>query len=117
MFTIYHHPRCKISRSVLNTLIENKLEVEVIDYLKKIPTLKDLKILLLKLNISPIELIKKDEKIFKEKFKGKNFTDNEWLQIIHENPILIQRPIVVQNNKAVICRPPEKILDIIKKNI
>ncbi len=117
MLKIYHHNRCKISRSVLNTLIENKFEIEVIEYLKKIPSVQELKILLNKLNFSPFELIKKDEKLFKEKFKGKNFTDNEWLQIIHENPILIQRPIVVNNNKAIICRPPEKLLDIIKINI
>ena len=117
MLKIYHNTRCKISRSVLNFLNENKLEFEVVEYLKKSPTVEELKVLLIKLHILPFDLLRKNEKLFKEKFKGKRFTDNEWLQIIHENPILIQRPIVVHNNKAVICNPPEKVLDILKITI
>jgi arsenate reductase len=88
-------------------------EVEVIEYLKKIPTVKELKLLLSKLNLKPLQIVRTSEKLFKEKFKGKNFTDEEWIQILHENPVLIERPIVVKNNKAILCRPPERVEEII----
>jgi arsenate reductase len=81
---------------------------EVKEYLKDVPTIKELKVLLVKLNMTPLQIIRQNEDIFKKKFKGKKFSDEEWLHILHENPVLIERPIVVKNNKAVICRPPEK---------
>jgi arsenate reductase len=85
----------------------------VIEYLKKIPSVKELKLLLSKLNLKPLQIVRSSENIFKEKFKGKKFTDEEWIQILHENPVLIERPIVVKNNKAILCRPPERIEEII----
>jgi arsenate reductase len=88
-------------------------EIEVIEYLKKVPSIKELKILLAKLNLEPSQIVRTSENLFKEKFKGKNFTDEEWIQILYENPILIERPIVVRNNKAILCRPPEKVEEII----
>lgn len=108
MYQIYHNPRCRISRKVLDELKQTDADVEIIEYLKDIPTIKELKVLLVKLNLTPVQIIRQNEALFKEKFKGKNFSDEEWLQIIHENPVLIERPIVIKNNKAVICRPPEK---------
>jgi arsenate reductase len=96
-----------MSRKVLDEIKQTDTMFEVKEYLKDSPTIKELKILLLKLNLKPLEIIRQNEEIFKKKFKGKNFSDDEWLQIIHENPVLIERPIVVKNNKAVICRPPE----------
>jgi arsenate reductase (glutaredoxin) len=108
MYQIYHNPRCRISRKVLDEIKLTDSVFEIKEYLKDIPTVKELKVLLMKLHMTPLQIIRQSEEIFKKKFKGKNFSDDEWLQIIHENPMLIERPIVVKNNKAVICRPPEK---------
>lgn len=71
------------------------------------PTRAELASLIKKLGIQPEELIRKGEEIFKEKFKGKNFTDAEWIQILADNPKLIERPIVINKNKAIVARPPE----------
>jgi len=113
MLQVYHNPRCKISSSVVSELHKHGLEFEIIEYLKKIPSVDELKALLNKLHLKPFEIVRKNEKIFKEKFKGKKFTDDEWIIILREYPILIERPIVVRKNKAIICRPPERIEEII----
>lgn len=111
---IYHNPRCSTSRKVLALLEEKKQKVEVVEYLKEVPNTKDLELLLQQLNLEVKDIIRKNEQVYKEKFKDKNFTDNEWLKILQEFPKLIQRPIVVKGNKAVIGRPIENILDLIK---
>lgn len=113
MYQIYHNPRCKISRAVLNELLKKNPDTEIINYLKDIPSVAELKKLLSKLNLKPSEIIRSNEKIFKGKFKGKNFTDDEWISIMREYPVLIERPIVIRNNKAIICRPPERLDEII----
>ncbi|MFH0865442.1 MAG: arsenate reductase (glutaredoxin) [Bacteroidota bacterium] len=113
MYQIYHNPRCKTSRAVLNELLKNNPDSEIIEYLKSIPSAADLKKLLAKLNLKPQDIIRRKEKIFKEKFRGKKFTDDEWINIMREYPMLIERPIVVKNNKAIICRPHERIEEII----
>jgi len=102
--TIYHNPRCSKSRKALETLAEKGTEIEVIEYLKTPLTKKILKNLLMKLNMKPIDIIRANEVVFKQNFKGKNFTDDEWIQIVIENPILLQRPIVVGEYKAEIMR-------------
>ena len=110
MFQIYHNPYCKISRKALEIINKTNEKVVVIEYLKKILTVKELKVLLIKLNLTtPLEIIRQGELIYKKRFKGKKFSNEEWLQIIIENPILLERPIVIQNNKAIICRPPERV--------
>jgi arsenate reductase len=113
MLNIYHYPRCKISRQVLGKIYKAGTDVDVIEYMKTIPTVKDLKILLAKLNLKPLQIVRKVEPIFKQKFKDKNFSDEEWLHILHENPILIERPIVVRNNKAIVCRPPDRLNELL----
>ncbi len=102
--TIYHNPRCSKSRAALETITKKGTEIEVIEYLKTPLTKKVLKNLLMKLNMKPIEIIRTNEDVFKQKFKGKNFTDDEWIQVLIENPILLQRPIVVGEYKAEIMR-------------
>jgi len=114
MITIYHNSRCKISRLVLEKLKSSGKEYTIIEYLKTIPSIEDIKKLLLKLNAKPIDIIRKNETIFKKQFKDKSFTDEEWLIIIHENPILIERPILENKYKSIICRPPEKFVELIK---
>lgn len=113
MFRFYHNPKCKISRQGLSILQEKGIQLEVIEYLKKPPTISELKKLLIKLNLNPEEIIRTKEKIYKEKFKGKKFTDEEWIKIIIENPVLIERPILEKEYKAIIGRPVESILEIL----
>jgi arsenate reductase len=110
---IYHNPRCSKSRETLQILKENGVEVEVIEYLKHVPTEAELKKLLMQLNLKPVDIVRTSEPFFKERLKGLTMNDEEWIQIMVENPKLIQRPIVVKNNKAVLGRPPEKVLDLI----
>lgn len=109
MITIYHNPKCAKSRAGLNYLKEKGLEYQVVEYIKDSFTRESLKDLLMKLNKGPKEIIRTQEDIYKEKFRGKNFTDEEWITILIENPKLIQRPIVVNGYKAVLAQPAEEI--------
>jgi arsenate reductase len=113
MITIYHNNRCGKSRDSLAILTEKNLEFKVVDYLKNTPTTKELESILKKLNMAPIDLIRKGEAIYKENYKDKIFTNAEWIQVMIANPILIERPIIVNGDKAVIGRPPEKVLEIL----
>ncbi len=106
---IYHNPRCSKSRAGLKLIQEAGKDVEIIEYLKTPPTEPELKKLLLMLGMNPLDLIRKNDSIFKEQFKGKELSDDEWIKIMVENPKLIERPIVVDRNKAVLGRPTEKI--------
>ncbi len=112
-FTIYHNPRCQKSRQALKLLSENGITPEIVEYLKEVPTKADLNMVLSKMNKSPQDILRKGEQVYKEKFKGKEFTDAEWLDILVENPKLIERPIIIRGNKAVIGRPPENVLELI----
>lgn len=110
---IYHNPRCSKSRQTLALLKENGIDPEVILYLDKAPTTQELLDLLNKLQLSPIELVRKGEAIWKEKFKGKDLSDDDIIKAMILNPKLIERPIVVKGNKAVLGRPPENVLQLI----
>jgi len=110
---IYHNPRCGKSREALQLLKEKGVTPEVVLYLKDVPTEAELKELIAKLGISPIELVRKNEAIYKEKFKNKEYSDGEWIKIMIEYPKLIERPIIVQKDKAVIGRPATNILELL----
>ena len=109
MIKIYHNPRCSKSRAGLQSVQEKTDDFEVIDYLKTPFNEAELKALLMKLNKEPHEMIRTHEGIYKSDFKGKNFTNDEWVKIIVENPKLINRPIVVKNNKAIWGNPVEEL--------
>ncbi len=106
---IYHNSRCSKSRETLALIKEAGVEPEIIEYLKEVPDKNTLKDILVKLNMKPTEILRKGEKIYKEKFKDMNLSEDEWIQIMVENPRLIERPIVVKGNKAIIGRPPENV--------
>ena len=110
---IYHNPRCSKSRQTLQLIKDAGADVEIIEYLNVIPTAEELKTILMKLNLKPTDIIRKGEAVYKEKFKTSNFNDDEWIKIMIEYPKLIERPIVVKGNKAIIGRPPENVLDLI----
>ncbi|WNW02101.1 arsenate reductase (glutaredoxin) [Tenacibaculum sp. HL-MS23] len=113
MIKIFHNNRCSKSRSGLEILENSGKEFELIKYLENIPTETELKTIINLLNITPIQLVRKNEKVWKEEFKGKELSDAEIIQAMIANPKLIERPIVINGDKAVIGRPPESILDII----
>ncbi|WP_447637202.1 arsenate reductase (glutaredoxin) [Flavobacterium microcysteis] len=113
MITIYHNPRCGKSREGLSLLEKSGKEFEVIQYLKEVPTAKELQSILKLLGIPPIELVRQKEEIWIQNFKGKTLSDEEIIKIMVENPILIERPIVINGKTATIGRPPEKILEIL----
>lgn len=112
-YKIYHNPRCSKSRQTLQILRDNGIEPHIIEYLKESPTTEELSEVLSALNMKAEEIIRKGEVIFKENFKGKEFSNEEWIQILVENPKLIERPIVIKNKKAVLGRPPENVLNLI----
>lgn len=113
MIKIYHNPRCTKSRHGLALLEESGKEFEVVKYLDNIPSKEELTSIINKLEISPIELVRKNEAIWKENYKGKELSDAEIIEAMIQNPKLIERPIIINNNKAVIGRPTENINTII----
>ncbi|MGB0403174.1 MAG: arsenate reductase (glutaredoxin) [Salibacteraceae bacterium] len=113
-YKIIHNPRCSKSRQALAILESKGLEFEIIDYLKNPISLDELKEVIRKLGIKPYDLIRRNEAVFKEKFKGKELSDNDWIKAMVQHPKLIERPILVTENNAVIGRPPEEVNRIIE---
>ncbi|RAJ07082.1 arsenate reductase (glutaredoxin) [Arenibacter echinorum] len=109
MIKIYHNPRCGKSREGLAILENSGNDFEIIKYLENVPTKKELEAILKVLGIIPMELVRTNEAIWKEKFKGKSMTDDEVIAAMIAFPKLIERPIVIKDNKGVVGRPPEKI--------
>lgn len=109
MITIYHNPRCGKSRECLAFIENSNQKYEIIKYLETKFTFETLSDVLKKLNIKPIELVRTKEKIWIENFKEKMLIDDEIITAMVQNPILIERPIAVKGNKAVIARPFEKV--------
>lgn len=113
MIKIYHNARCGKSREGLQILENSGKEFEIVKYLEQIPSKEELKSILQKLEIEPIALIRQKEKIWIENFKGKKLSDQDIIQAMIDNPILIERPIVINGNKAIIGRPPQEIQKIL----
>lgn len=111
--TLFYNPRCSKCRNALALVKAEGCEVEIIEYLKTLPTVKELKKVLNMLGLKPIDLLRKNESLFKEKYEGRELADDQWIKVMHENPILIERPVVIYGNKAVIGRPPERITEIL----
>jgi arsenate reductase len=106
---IYHNPRCSKSRQTLDLIRKAGIEPEIVDYLNHTPTETELGELVRMLGISPRQLVRTGEGVFKEKFKGRDLSDQEWLAALAKYPKLIERPIVVKQKKAVLGRPPENV--------
>ena len=96
----------------MNLLLNKKINVQVIEYLKNGLTVNEIKILLDKLKLNPIEIVRKKENIWKNEFKNKKLSNNEIINVIIENPILLERPIICNENEAVIARCHESIRSI-----
>lgn len=112
--TIYHNPRCSKSRQTLALLQGKGVDIEIIEYLKTPPDARQLAAILKKLGIKPAELLRKKENVFKELGLEKKLDDDQAvIKAMLANPVLIERPIVLANNKAAIGRPPENVMDIL----
>lgn len=110
---IYHNPRCSKSRQTLSLIHERGIEVNVVEYLKEPPSEARLAGLIQMLGIRPIDLIRKKEELFRTLgLAGKHHDDKALIAAMVEHPILIERPIVVYGRKAVIGRPPQKVLEL-----
>lgn len=113
MIKIYHNPRCRKSREGLQIIEESGKDFEIVKYLENTPTKEELSDIIELLGIKPIDLVRKNESIWKENYKNKQLSDNEIITAMTKNPKLIERPIVVNKNKAIVGRPPENIKKII----
>ena len=111
---IYHNPRCSKSRQGLAILNDAKVDFEIVEYLKTPPSEKEIKDILSKLHMEPIDLVRKNEAIWKENYKGKDLSNAQIIKAMAENSKLIERPIVIKDDKAVLGRPPENISSLIK---
>jgi len=116
---VWHNPRCRKSREGLamaqKVAEEKNLEVEIRKYLDNPPSKEELKKVLKMLGMKPIELVRTKEAIWKENFKGKELSDDEIIEAMVKYPKLIERPIVIYKDKAVLARPAEKVLELFKK--
>lgn len=117
MLTLYHNPSCKKSRAALLALQQTGEKFQVIEYLKKPLTSKDWEQLFKKLNRKAKDMVRTQEEVFRKQYKGKNFTETEWLYILTENPRLIQRPVVEAKHKAVLGDPVDTIFALFNNKI
>ena len=109
---IYHNPKCSKSRQTLALVEQNTSEFEVIKYLENSLKFDDIELLLVKLNAKPIDIVRTKEEIWKENFNGKEMNDDEIINVLVENPRLMERPIVTTKEKAIIGRPPENVFEL-----
>jgi len=113
MTKIYHNPRCAKSRAGLKYLEEKTSDFELVKYLESGLTENELAEVISKTDKKPFDFVRTQEKVYKEQFKGKNLSDKEWIKVLVENPKLLQRPLIVKGNKAVLGNPPENIDSIL----
>ena len=113
MTTLYHNPRCSKSRQALQVLQRANVPVEIVLYLKDPLSEDALKKILQQLGVSAIDLVRKNETIWKENYKSKTLTDVQLITAMVNNPKLIERPIAIKHGKAVIGRPPQEVLKVI----
>ena len=108
--TIYHNGECSKCRGALEMIQEMGIPHDVRWYLTDPLSKNELITLLGKLAILPSELVRRGEALYTERYQNKVITEDEWLDILADNPILIQRPVVAKGNNAIIARPPQKVL-------
>ena len=113
MIKVYHNPRCSKSRQCLAFLEHHGQPYEIVKYLDDTPDCEELKDIIAKLDVSAIQIVRQQESIWIEKFKGKTLTDDEIISAMVAHPILIQRPIVIKENKAMIARDSDTLDSII----
>ena len=114
---VYYNPRCRTCRDSLGILNEHKQSFTVIDYLKNPITKRDLKKIIKLLGVSAHDLIRTKDKIYKDLYADKELSENQCVDLLIKHPTLMQRPIIVKNNQAIIGRPAVKVLDLLNCKI
>jgi arsenate reductase len=112
---VYHNPRCSKSRCVVDWLKENSFEFEIVDYMKNRLTSDEINLILKQLNMFPVDLLRKNETEFKEHILGKKLNDDEIIELMSKYSKLIERPIVVWDEKAIVARPIQKLTELLIK--
>ena len=110
---IYHNPRCSKSRAACALLQEKGITAEVVDYLRTPPSRDELARIVQRLGMRPEEIVRTGEAVYKESYRGRTLSDDEWLDALAAHPILIERPIIIVGDKAVVGRPPERVLELL----
>ncbi|HUO66712.1 MAG TPA: arsenate reductase (glutaredoxin) [Gammaproteobacteria bacterium] len=111
--TVYHNPKCSKSRATLELVEQHGDDLKVIEYLRTPPSAKELDALLAKLGLEPEQLVRKGEDVYKKDYAGKTLSRAQWIEAMVRHPVLIERPIVVAGDRAVIGRPPENVLTLL----
>ncbi len=117
MLQILHNPRCGKSRDCLAFTAKTQVPFEIINYLETPLTTDELNLLVKKLRIKPVDLVRKKEPIWIEKYQGKILSNAQILKAINKHPILMQRPIVIEGEKAIIARESDKIEDFLHQDL
>ena len=112
---IYHNGECSKSKTALELLQDHGIPHVVRWYLADPLDKEEISALLKLLSISAFDIIRKNEPLYKTSFEGKELREDDWLQVLVEHPILLERPIAVKNGKAIVARPPEKILELVRE--
>jgi arsenate reductase len=114
MLKVYFKSNCSTCQTALALMKKNtKEKYETVEYLVEVPSEKEIREILKMLGMKAEDLVRKKEKLYKEKYEGKKISNSEWIKILHTHPILIERPIFVKDGKAIIGRPVERVLEII----
>ena len=111
--TIWHNPRCSKSRQALALLDGAGVNLEIVKYLENPPTENVLEAALKKLQIGPAALVRRGEAVFKTLTLSEKNSDQEWISAMVNNPILIERPVIMSDDRAVIGRPPENVRELL----
>ena len=110
---IYHNTKCSKSRETLKYINEKGVSVDIVEYLKHPPTKQELQSILEKLKMAPIDIVRVGELLWKEHYASRQLSPEEVLDAIVKNPILLERPIVIDGDRAIIGRPPENVLALL----
>ncbi len=113
MVTVYHNPRCSKSRQTLELVKSQGIDAQLVLYLETPPNTVELATLVKKLGISAEQLVRKSEQVYKDNFRNMEMTEAQWLEAMSKHPKLIERPIVVNGDRAALGRPPENVLEIL----
>lgn len=112
---IFYNPKCSKCRNAKSFLDNNHIDYNLIEYLNDHPTIGDIEEIVRKLNIKPLDLVRKNENLYIEKFKDKILSNSEWFEILAKNPTLIQRPIIFDDTYAIIARDEESFNTLIDR--
>ena len=110
---LYHNAACSKSRGACELLAEAGVDAEIVHYLETPPTRTELEDLLRKLGMSPSELIRRGEHVFQERYAGRELSEAEALDALLAHPILMERPIAVRGERAIVARPPERVRELL----